>query len=188
MKVINFEIVGTQPLMLHNSQTVNPFNKYAIALKPLTSKRKKTEDDLNEIFKLQFEASLYMDGNTYIIPSDHFWKSVTSAAKEVKLGKKFEQSFLVTSDCVLDFPEKDMSPEELFNEKSHVDIRDAVIKQSRVTTCRSIFPQWKTTVECLYDESQIDEKDVISILNVAGMRYGVGTYRKKYGRFSAKKI
>ena len=189
MKKITFKIEGTQPLMLNNSQVVNPFNKYTLALKPLTAKRKKTEDDMNEIYRLQFESSLYMKGDTYIIPGDHFWKSVCVAAKEQKLGKKFEQSFQVWEDCILDFPEKDLTPNELYEEKSHVDIRDGVIQgRSRVPVCRAIFTEWNTVVECWYDESQLDEKDIVNIFNVAGQRYGVGTYRQKFGRFSIKKV
>lgn len=189
MKKICFKVEGTQPLMLNNSQVVNPFNKYTLALKPLTAKKKKTEDDMNEIYRLQFESSLYIKGNTYIIPCEHFWKSVTTAAKEQKLGKKFEQSFQIMEDCLLDFPEKGMTPKELYEEKSHVDIRDGVIMgRSRVPVCRAIFTEWSTTVECWYDESQLDKSDIIRMFEIAGLRYGVGTYRKKYGRFSAKEI
>lgn len=189
MKKICFKVEGTQPLMLNNSQVVNPFNKYTLALKPLTSKKKKTEEDMNEIYRLQFESSLYIKGDTYIIPCDHFWKSVTTAAKEQKLGKKFEQSFQIMEDCVLEFPEKGMTPKELYEEKSHVDIRDGVIMgRSRVPVCRAIFIEWSTIVECWYDESQLDRSDIVRMFEIAGIRYGVGTYRKKYGRFSVKEI
>lgn len=189
MKKICFKVEGVQPLMQNNSQTVNPFNKYTVALKPLTAKRKKTEDDMEEMYALQFESSLYMKDDTYIIPADHFWKSVCTAAKEMKLGKKFEQSFQVVDDCILEFPEKDMTPKELFEEKSHVDIRDGVIQgRSRVPVCRAIFAEWSTVVECWYDESQLDKNDIVRIFNIAGCRYGVGTYRKKYGRFSVKEL
>ena len=67
--------------MLNNSQVVNPFNKYTLALKPLTSKKKKTEDDMNEIYRLQFESSLYMNGGTWNgkrIVSEEWVKESTS--------------------------------------------------------------------------------------------------------------
>ena len=75
MKTLRFKVVGTQPLMLNNNQTVNPFNHYAKKLKEYTSKRKKTEEDMLALYGLQFESSLYLasDGKTYIIPADHFW-------------------------------------------------------------------------------------------------------------------
>lgn len=185
MKTVKFKVKGIQPLMQNNSQVVNPFNEYTLKLKPLTAKRKKTEDDMNEIYRLQFESSLYMKDGLYIIPADHFWKALCTAAKEQKLGKKFEQSMQVFDDCPLDFPEKDMTPEELYEEKSHVDIRDGVIMgKSRVPVCRAIFKEWQTEVTVWFDETQIDKKDIVAIFNIAGQRYGVGTYRKKFGRFS----
>jgi hypothetical protein len=177
--------------MLNNNQTVNPFNHYAKKLKEFTSKRKKTEEDMLALYGLQFESSLYLaaDGKTYIIPADHFWKSICTAAKEVKLGKKFEQSFQIFDDCVLDFPEKNLSPSELYEESSHVDIRvGTIMGKSKVPVCRAIFNEWKTEVVCHFDETQIDEKDVIKIFDIAGLRYGVGTYRKKFGKFTIKKI
>ncbi|MGN0491832.1 hypothetical protein [Ruminococcus sp.] len=191
MKTLKFKIVGTQPLMLNNNQTVNPFNEYAKKLKEFTSKRKKTEEDMMALYGLQFESSLYLasDKKTYIIPADHFWKSVCTAAKEVKLGKKFEQSFQIFDDCVLDFPEKSLSPVELYEEGSHVDIRvGTIMGKSKVPVCRAIFNDWQTEVTCHFDESQIDEKDIIKMFEVAGLRYGVGTYRKRFGKFTTKKI
>lgn len=187
MKSLTFKLTGANPLMLNNSQTVNPFNKYTLALKPLTAKRKKTEDDMMEIYRLQFVSSLYMKDGIYILPSDHFWKSLCTAAKEQKLGKKFEQSLQVVEDAVLDFPEKNMSPDELYKEGSHVDIRDGVIGgKSRVPVCRAIFNDWSVKFTVWFDETQIDQKDLERIVEIAGQRYGVGTYRKKYGRFHAE--
>lgn len=51
MKSIKFRITGTMPLMLNNPQTVNPFNEFTKKLKPLTSKRTKTDDDMLETVK-----------------------------------------------------------------------------------------------------------------------------------------
>lgn len=190
MKTIKFRIEGTQPLMTNNPQTVNPFNEYTKALKVLTAKRKRTEDDQLKIFRLKFAASLYIKGDgTYYIPCDHFHKSVCDAAKEQKMGTKFKQSFFVYTDCPLEFPDKDKDPDRLFDEcKQYVDVRDAGIKGDRIPACRAIFPRWSTTVECFYDESQIDESDIIRFMEIAGLRKGVGTYRIKFGRFKATKI
>lgn len=187
MKSVIFKLTGTNGLMLNNSQTVNPFNKYTLALKPLTAKRKKTDDDYNEIYRLQFESSLYTKDGVYILPSDHFWKSICTAAREQKLGKKFEQSLQVVEDAVLDFPEKGMSPDELYKDGSHVDVRDGVVTgNKRITVCRAIFNEWSATFTVWFDETQIDQKDLERIVEIAGQRYGVGTYRKKYGRFHAE--
>lgn len=189
MKTIKFKVEGTTPLMMNNPQTVNPFNSYTVALKELTAKRKKTEDDMENIFRLKFLASLYVDNDGhYIIPADHFHRSVISAAKEQKMGTKFMQSLFIYQDCLLDFPEKAMTPEQLWAEKSHVDVRDCVVQRARITACRAIFNKWSATVECWYDETQIDEADIVRFFNIAGIRHGIGTYRAKFGKFKAEKI
>ena len=177
---------------MHNPQMVNPFNEFTKAIKPLTSKQKKTEEDVMQLYKLQFMASLYFKNGQYIIPAQMFWKSICTAAKEQKLGKKFEQSMIVPDDCLLDFDDKDCPPDMLFDDEElrnkYVDIRDGVIMRARVPVCRSIFPQWKTVVTIWYDESQIDVADIVRMIEIAGLRYGIGTYRTFYGKFSAKQI
>ena len=188
MKTIKFRIEGTQPLLLNNAQTVNPFNEYTKKLKPLTSKRNKTEEDEYEIFRLKFEASLYYENGQYIIPANNIWKSVCTAAKEFKLGAKFERSFFIFQDCAIDFPEKELTPQQLWEEGSHVDIRDCGIKGNRINACRAIFNHWGLDVECAYDENQIDKDEIVRIVQIAGLRYGVGTYRKRFGRFKAAEI
>lgn len=188
MKTLKFKITGTTPLMLNNPQTVNPFNKYSKMLKPLTSKRTKTEDDLMEISRIKFLSSLYINNGVYVIPSSHFEKSIIDASKERKLGKKFERSFRIFNDCSLSFKDKDKDPEQLYELGIYVDVRAVGIKQSKITTTRVIIPEWSTTVECMFDESQLDEKDITEIFKIAGQRYGVGTYRRLYGRYEVEKM
>lgn len=188
MKTMKIAVTGTTALMLNNPQTVNPFNEYSKALKPLTSKRSKTEEDLLEIHRLKFLASLYYENGTYVLPSEHFEQSIISAARERKLGRAFERSFYIAENSVLEFRDNDKTPEELFKIGAYVDIRAVGIKNSMVTTSRAIVPNWSTIVECSYDETQLDEKDIIDVFAVAGMRYGVGTYRRKFGKFAIKKI
>lgn len=188
MKTLKVKVTGVTPLMLNNPQTVNPFNEFSKQLSPLTSKRKKTEDDLLEISRIKFLSSLYlaMDGKTYIIPAEHFERSLIDAAKEKKLGKKFERSMNIFTDGVLDFPDKDKTPIQLFELGKYVDVRAVGIKNSKITTTRAIFPEWSTEVTVSFDETQIDPKDVKDAFEVAGLRYGVGTFRRKYGKFQVE--
>lgn len=114
MKTISLKLVGTKPLMVHNPRVVDPFDKYKKLLQPLTSKRTKTDDDLLEICRLQFLASLYYRNGEYVLPQSHVEGSFQAAAKERKLGKKFERSFGLYGDGVLQFKDNDKTPEELF--------------------------------------------------------------------------
>ena len=199
MKTISLKLVGTKPLMVHNPRVVDPFDKYKKLLQPLTSKRTKTDDDLLEICRLQFLASLYYRNGEYVLPQSHVEGSFQAAAKERKLGKKFERSFGLYGDGVLQFKDNDKTPEELFEvgrtkegyfnpSTSYVDTRACGIKGSvKVPATRAIFPEWSTEVTCWFDETQLNEEEVLQVAEIAGLRYHVGTYRKLYGAFKVEK-
>lgn len=189
MKQITFKIEGTTALMQNCAQTVDPFNSFTKAIASITAKRKKTEEDLLELFRLKWMASLYYEDGKYIIPASHFQQSVISAGKERKLGAKFTRSFgIMTPSCPLKFKDSKLTPEELYERKEYVDIRPVGIRGSKVPQARFIVPKWSTDVSCWYDESQINESEIIEAFNIAGLRYGIGTFRQLYGRFSATKI
>ena len=59
------------------------------------------------------------------------------------------------------------------------------IKGSKVPTARAIIPEWSLTTLVWYDETQLDAKDIKDIMEIAGLRYGIGTFRKIYGKFTA---
>lgn len=189
MKTIKFRITGTMPLMLNNPQTVNPFNEFTKKLKPLTSKRTKTDDDMLEIYKLKFLASLYTNAEgKYILPAEHIANTLIAAAKERKLGQKFTRSMQVIGDSLLEFKDSDKTPEQLYEIGTYVDIRAVGIKNAKVPTARAIIPTWELETTIWFDESQLDAKDITDCMEIAGLRYGVGTYRQRYGKFKAKEI
>ena len=190
MKSIRFRMVGSTPLMLNNPQTVNPMNSFAKAIKELTSKKKKTEDDLTEIFHLHFLASLYLNKKMqYIIPSNMIHRSIIEGAKENKLGAKFVRSTVVQEDAILRFDDNTCTPEELYQMgDKYVDIRAVGIMKSKVPTARAIIPDWSCETEIFFDESQLNDSEVWLAIRNAGLRYGIGTYRQMYGRYTAEEI
>lgn len=184
-------MTGTCPLMLNNPQTVNPMNEYSKALKELTSKRTKTDDDQNEIFHLKFLASCYYNNKgQYFLPANMIAKSFEAGAKENKLGKKFQQSVFVFNDAVLKFPDNGCTPEELWKNHSetYVDIRPVGIMKAKVVTARMIIPEWSIEGELHFDESQLNKSEVWLAMTNAGLRYGIGTYRQCYGRYKIEEI
>lgn len=187
MKSIKFRIIGTMPLMLNNPRTVNPFDEYSKAMKEITAKRKKTDDDQEQLMKLKFLASLYVNNKgEYFIPSEHI--AMIAAAKEKKLGAKFVRSMQVVGDSILHFKDDKKTPEQLYELGIYTDVRAVGIMKAKVITARAIIPEWSFDTEIWYDESQLDESDIVSAVEIGGLRYGVGTYRKRFGRFKAEKI
>lgn len=177
--------------MLNNPQTVNPMNEYSKALKELTSKRSKTDEDQNEIFHIKFLSSCYVNTKgQYILPANMISKSFEAGARENKLGAKFQRSVFVFEDCLLKFPENGCTPEELWTNWSekYVDIRPVGIQKSKIVTARMIVPEWSVEGELVYDESQLNKSEVWLAMTNAGLRYGIGTYRQCYGRYRIEEI
>ena len=48
-KSVKLKFVGVSPLLMHNSQTVDPTNKFARALKEISGKRKKVDADYENL-------------------------------------------------------------------------------------------------------------------------------------------
>lgn len=191
MKTIKFSIEGTTPLMINDDKAANPLNEFAKQIKVYSQKRKKTEDDILAMFKLQFCAAWYYDSKMgYFLKPTCFEKSLECAAKMKKLGTKFVQGVHVFTTPLLKFKDCDKTPDFLFdNLQEYVDIRNGVLNgKARITVCRPIINNWSTTVEICYDESLVNEGDIIEAMNNAGAYFGVGTYRKLFGRFAAKMI
>lgn len=100
---------------------------------------------------------------------------------------------------MLQFKDNKKTPEELFEvgrtkegyfdpSTSYVDTRACGIKGSiKVPATRAIFHEWETEVTCWFDETQLNEDEVLQVAEVAGLRYHVGTYRKLYGAFKVER-
>jgi hypothetical protein len=88
-KLLSLTIVGTAPLVMHNGQTADPLNKYAKMLKAVSSKRKKTEADYEELARIEFFAGLYMDQNEPAIPARLLEAAVVEGARKSKSGKQW---------------------------------------------------------------------------------------------------
>ena len=191
MKTIKIRMTGISALMLNNPQTVNPMNQYSKALKSLTSKRSKTDEDQTDIFHLKFLASCYYnDKGQYYIPANMLAKSFEAGAKENKLGAKFQRSVFVFDDALLKFADNGCSPEELWanHSETYVDIRPVGIMKSKIVTARMIVPEWSLETAVTYDENQLNKSEIWLALQNAGERYGIGTYRQRYGRYKVEEI
>ena len=57
---VRLSIEGTAPLLMHNIRLADPLNPIAKAMKAISSKRKKTDDDLAQLARLEFEGGLYV--------------------------------------------------------------------------------------------------------------------------------
>jgi len=62
MSLVRLQFSGnTMPLVMHNGRLADQLNPLAKRLKSLAAKRKKSDDDLMEIQRVEWEGGLYYD-------------------------------------------------------------------------------------------------------------------------------
>lgn len=189
MKILKFKIEGVCPLLQHDDKTANPFNEYTKQLKAISGKRKKTDDDLLEMARIEWLASLYYtEQSGYFVKAECFAASFLAAAKSKKLGTAFKQSVSIPNNPSFRFKDEDLIPDELFTIDTYKDFRTVKVQSSKILRCRPIFNNWSCDIDIWYEETRLDEQDIISIVDYAGRYIGVCDYRPKFGRFEAKQI
>lgn len=184
MKSKTYTVRGTTPLMMHNERLANPFDEITKAMKAVTGKRKKTEDDLLEIARLEWLGGLYHDPSFGIhMPGYNILSAIVSGGKLHKLGTAVKRSVLVEEDMVRIAYKGPANPEELFADKAFVDVRGVKVGTAKVMRCRPIFKDWAMTFTVLFDESSIQAEEVERCLIDSGRMCGLGDYRPRFGRF-----
>lgn len=184
MKSKTYTITGTSPLMLHNVRLANPFDEHTKAIKAISGKRKKTEDDLAEMARLEFLGSLYFDKeNGLHVPGYNVFASLRDAGALHKLKTAMKRAALVQEDKVQIIFDGPTTPDALYADKRFVDNRAVVVGQSKVSRCRPVFPSWKLRFTVLFEESVLQASDVDMLANTAGAMIGIGDYRPRFGRF-----
>ncbi|WP_165020629.1 hypothetical protein [Dysgonomonas sp. ZJ279] len=189
MKILKFKIEGVCPLLQHDDKTANPFNEYTKQLKAISAKRKKTEDDLLEMARIEWLAGLYYtEQSGYFMKAECFEGAFLGAAKAKKLGKTFKEAVSIPDNPTFHFEHEKLAPAQLFEMDEYKDFRTIKIQRSKVLRCRPIFGKWNCDVEIWYEETRLDEHEIIDIVNYAGRYIGICDYRPKYGRFQATEI
>ncbi|WP_293666378.1 hypothetical protein [uncultured Parabacteroides sp.] len=189
MRTLKFKIIGVSPLLMHDDKTANPFNEYSKQLKAISSKRKKSDDDLLEMARIEWMAGLYYTKEQgYFIKAECFEGTFLAAAKAKKLGKPFKESVSIPDNPSLEFKHKKLVPDQLFELDEYKDFRTVKIMSSKVIRCRPIFNQWSCEIEIWFDETRLNEEEVIQIVEYGARYIGVCDYRPKYGRFTVERI
>lgn len=190
MLTTTLKFVGhTVPLVMHNGQMADPLNPHTKKLKSLTGKKKKTDQDLLEIQRVEWEGGLYYDKAVGIyIPAEALEACIFNGAKLSRRGKDFKAAcFVKGAKIPLDFDGKGQSLEELWESGNYKDIRGVVVAGRRVMRCRPLFaPTWSVEFEIEYDD--INENDLVSVCGDAGRKAGLCEMRPRFGRFEVEVV
>ena len=189
--MINFTltITGTSPMLMHNVQLSDPLNPAARELSRLTSKRKKTIEDHLEAARAEFLGALYTDPDVGpYVPGEWVMAALVAGAKLNRLGTTVTRGVIITTEVnPLAYANNSIrDPEKMWESKLFTHRASVKVTTSRVIRTRPQFLDWSTQAEGVLDESQLDLSQLGQVAENAGLFCGMGNWRPRFGRFTAK--
>lgn len=184
---VRLTIVGTASLLMHNARLSDPLDPYTKALKDVSSKRTKTEDDHEEMARIEFEGGLYLteESGPYI-PGVNVHRCMVEAAKLNKLGRHVERGTVIMDEVLPLGYYGPRTATELWKDKNYVSRLSVGVTTSRVMRTRPMFRMWALEAVMLVDTGQLDLTQITNIAEKAGQMIGLGDYRPRFGRFDVE--
>lgn len=188
LEYVTVELTGTSPLVMHNRRLANPLDPIAKEIKKITSKRKKTEDDLLQIADLEWRGGIYSDPDLGVcVPTWNVLRSFEEAAKVTRQGRTIMRSVVMTD---VNVPLQHDGPDDidaLWKDDRYRWYTDVGVQTSKLMRMRPIFPTWSCEVNAMLLTDVLDRDAFESIVAKAGLIEGIGDARKLgYGRYEAK--
>lgn len=180
--------VGLTPLVTHNERLQDALDPLTQQIAKISGKRKKTEADLLDLSRLEFEGGLYMNGNGPSLPAMNIFRSLQEGAVRMRRGKDVLRGVrpdpgLIHVDLVYDGP-RDV--EALWDERDKFSLRKGVVVSGRrVTRTRPIYPEWAFAAPFVVDETIWDFGDLAQAWKFAGLYAGLCEMRPIYGQYEA---
>jgi len=172
---------------MHNGQTADPLNRFAIELKKLNGKRNKTDADYEQIARIEFAAGLYMSESGPVLPFANIESMMILAAKKTKEGPTAKSAVFCLQDASLVY-EGPRDVEGLWKDDRFRFSRIVRVGTARVARMRPIFLEWSAFVTLRVEIEQVNPERVNAWMQTAGDWIGLGDWRPQYGRFSAQRI
>lgn len=189
---------------MHNARILtNPMHPITKMTKQLTAKRKKTDDDLMAISKIEWVAGLYLskpptveiiDTNVAIkcdgrivVPGEVLEAVLREGAKQNRLGTTFKAGVQVLGDSLLDY-DGPSDLEKLWAAGNFTDIRNVRVQRAAILRTRPIFTDWALTFDIEYLPQVVDLGQIKEALTIGGQRIALCDYRPKYGKFCVKEF
>lgn len=181
MQIFNVEIRGTTPLLQHRMQ-----EGAILALLQPAGKKKKV-DEVRTPREIA-EGYVYKgSGGTYVVPREYLvgaFKHVASDYKQKNTARKSYKTIAAgifrpneKFSTLLDFKDRPIK-------KFEVDVQKATNhKAGAVCVCRPRFDEWKCKFSVSVDDEVIAPEVALEILQDAGKRAGLGSYRVAKGGY-----
>ena len=204
MEQLNVKLIGQSPLITHNIRLANPLGEYSQALKSLTGKRNKTDADLKEIARVEWEGGLYLEGGVIVMPARNVNACFFEGAKKKKNGPRWRTGAILPEEHYpmeykgsninvkmngnIPNQELDKYYDKLFDQ------RMVRVGTGQILRTRPLFFDWSISIGIMYDENILDKRTLLQICEDAGYLVGFCEMRPgskgsgSYGRFIVEEI
>jgi hypothetical protein len=180
------DIQGTAPLLMHSSRLSNPLDPATKALKKVTGKRSKTDEDHAEASRLEHAGGLYIDADLGpFVPAENISRSLVDGAKLSKRGVKVTRGLFIETDVNALVYRGPRDVEGLWKDENFRHMASVKVGTSRVMRCRPHFKDWQVSADGLLDANILDLDELSDIATTAGQVIGLGDWRPRFGRYTA---
>jgi hypothetical protein len=175
---------------MHNPQMVDPEFEINRQIKALTGKRKKTDDDIKTIERLEWYGGIYIAQNGHgmevVQPTSKIRKCLINTGKISKMGKTIERAISFRTLNVPLIYEGPTNIDELFANKQFHSRLSVGIGNKRVIRVRPQFNKWALSLEGIFiEDAGLNFDELERVVELAGIVEGVGDNRVNgYGRFT----
>jgi len=187
-KEVSYKLTSSAPLLMHNGQLSDPLNKWTKLIAKITSKRKKTDADHEEIARLEFFGGLYLDEEGPILPAPVIDAMVINGAKKFSEGPKAKSGCFCTEHAKLEYEgprtAKELWEDETFRNSSRVRVN----RGSSVQRMRPMFPEWTAVITLQVEDTVVSPERIDEWLQTAGNVVGLCDWRPQHGRFTVEKL
>ena len=177
-EIIDVEIEGIAPLLQHNALASLE------GLKGGNTRRRPTRDNTEE-----WRNFMYQQDGKLVHPSDAIYSCLVQASREFKADRRRTMQRLVTASV---FPVGKWMTIKGKKEPDYVHESVAVnpTTKGRIVVYRPAFKEgWRMTFQLeLTDPESVSFAKIKEILDYAGLKVGLGSWRPRYGRFTVVKF
>ncbi|MBF0334590.1 MAG: hypothetical protein HQL40_13250 [Alphaproteobacteria bacterium] len=181
-KCLNVTIIGASPLLMHNGQMADPLNPWAVRMKSVSGKRAKVGVDHEEMARIEFLGSLYLQAGEPVIPGEIIEKALVEGGQTRRSGRKVRAAVLCDRNYRLNY-DGPRAPEALWEDPRFRLRAPVVINRNRVMRTRPRFDHWSADIEIKYLPNMVDAKDLLDFLRIVGEQIGICDWRPRFGRF-----
>lgn len=188
-ETIRLRLVGTKRLIMHCGRMADPLDPISRELERLTSKRMKTEADHEQIARVEWHGSLWLDCGRPCLPADALMSCFVGAARsrgraaQARAGLVVEQH----AQLIYDGP-KDMDAlweDPRFRLRASVKVNSG---RSRTMRTRPCFNDWSAEFTAYFLPTLLNRDQIIETYALAGYTKAVGDWRPQNGTFLVEPV